>query len=276
VGKEARWTLQSERGLTYTATVPRGSRIVAGTWWPADYRGPPQVSMDAGIASGLGLALGDTVTVDVLGHEMTARLTSLRAVDWASLGINFIMVFSPGALDGVPQTFIATARASPGAELPLERAVAAQFPNVTAIAVRDVLARLGDIVAAVAIALRATAAVALVAGILVLAGAVAAGQRRRLYQAVLLKVLGATRGTITRAFLIEFAALGLVTAVIAIAIGTVAADFVMTRAMQADFVFAPVAALASGLLGVAITLIIGYAGTWRALGARPAPYLANE
>ncbi|HEX4112190.1 MAG TPA: FtsX-like permease family protein, partial [Stellaceae bacterium] len=96
VAEEARWTLQSERGLTYTATVPRGSRIVAGQWWPGGYRGPPQVSMDAGIARGLGLKLGDTVTVDVLGHEMSARLTSLRAIDWASLGINFVMVFSPG------------------------------------------------------------------------------------------------------------------------------------------------------------------------------------
>jgi putative ABC transport system permease protein len=276
VAEAARWTLQSERGLTYTAALPRGSRIVAGRWWPAQYRGPPQVSMDAGIARGLGLKLGDTVTVDVLGHEMTARLASLRAIDWASLGINFVMVFSPRALDGVPQTYIETARATPAAALPLERAVAAQFPNVSAIAVKDVLAQLGDIVAAVAIALRATAAVALIAGVLVLAGAVAAGQRRRVYRAVLLKVLGATRGTVTRAFLIEFAAMGLATAIIAIAIGTIAADFVLTRAMQADFVFAPAAAMVSGLIGAAITLIIGYAGTWRALGARPAPYLANE
>jgi putative ABC transport system permease protein len=276
VSDEVRWTLQSERGLTYTATLPRGSRIVEGAWWPADYRGPSQVSMDAGIAHGLGLRLGDQLTVDVLGHEMSAKLTSLRAIDWASLGINFVMVFSPGSLDGVPQTYIETARAMPEAMLPLERAVAAQFPNVSAIAVRDVLAQLGEIVAAVAIALRATAAVALIAGILVLAGAVAAGQRRRVYQAVLLKVLGATRGTVTRAFLIEFAAMGLATAIIAIVIGTIAADYVMTRAMQADFVFVPGAALVSGLIGAAITLIIGYAGTWRALGAKPAPYLANE
>jgi putative ABC transport system permease protein len=276
VSEEVRWTLQTERGLTYATRLPRGSRIVAGSWWPADYRGRPQVSMDSGIARGLGLKLGDDLTVDVLGHEMSAKLTSLRAIDWASLGINFVMVFSPGSLDGVPQTYIETARAAPEAMVPLERAVAAQFPNVSAIAVADVLAQLGGIVAAVAIALRATAAVALIAGILVLAGAVAAGQRRRVYQAVLLKVLGATRGTVTRAFLYEFAALGLATAAIAIAIGTIAADYVMTRAMQADFVFAPGAALGSGLIGAAIALIVGYAGTWRALGAKPAPYLANE
>lgn len=276
VSGDVRWTLQTERGLTYAAHLPRGSRIVAGSWWPADYHGPPQVSMDAGIARGLGLRLGDDLTVDMLGHEMTARLTSLRAIDWASLGINFVMVFSPGSLDGVPQTYIETARAAPDAIVPLERAVAAQFPNVSAIAVKDVLDQLGTVVAAVAVALRATAAVALIAGILVLAGAVAAGQRRRVYQAVLLKVLGATRGTITRAFLYEFAAMGLVTAVLAIIIGTIAADYVMTRAMQADFVFVPGAAFLSGLLGAAITLIIGYAGTWRALGAKPAPYLANE
>jgi putative ABC transport system permease protein len=276
VSDDVRWTLQSERGLTYAATLPPGSRVVAGSWWPADYRGPPRVSMDAGIARGLGLKLGDDVTVDVLGHEMTARLASLRAIDWASLGINFVMVFSPGSLDGVPQTYIETAHATPEAMAPLERAVAAQFPNVSAIAVKDVLDQLGIVVAAVAVALRATAAVALIAGILVLAGAVAAGQRRRIYQAVLLKVLGATRGTVTRAFLYEFAVIGLATALIAIAIGTVAADFVLTRAMQADFVFVPGVALGAGAIGTAIALIVGYAGTWRALGAKPAPYLANE
>jgi len=276
VSDDVRWTLQSERGLTYAAHLPRGSRVVAGAWWPADYRGSPQVSMDAGIARGLGLKLGDNLTVDVLGHDMTARLTSLRVIDWASLGINFVMIFSPGSLDGVPQTYIVTARADPGAIVPLERAVAAQFPNVSAIAVKDVLDQLGTVVAAVAAALRATALVALIAGILVLAGAVAAGQRRRIYQAVLLKVLGATRGTVTRAFLYEFAALGIVTAIIAIAVGTVAADFVMTSAMQADFVFVPGVALAAGLLGAAITTMIGYAGTWRALGAKPSPYLSNE
>ena len=276
VAGDARWTLESERGLTYAAHVPRGSRVVAGAWWPADYRGPPQVSMDAGIARGLGLKLGDRITVDVLGREMTARLTSLRAIDWGSLGINFVMIFSPGALDGVPVTYIATARATDDAMLPLERAVAAQFPGISAIAVRDVLSQLGEVVAAVAMALRMTAAVALIAGMLVLAGAVAAGQRRRRYQAVLLKVLGATRGTVTRIFLYEFATMGLVTAAIAIVIGTVAAYYVMTEAMQADFVFVPGVALAAGLIGAAVTLIIGYAGTWRALGTKPAPYLANE
>ena len=274
IAQEARWTLQSERGLTYKSTLPRGSRVVAGAWWATDYHGPPLVSMDAEIARGLGLKLGDTVTVDVLGHEMTATLASTRAIDWGSLGINFIMVFSPGSLDGVPQTFIATVRAIPEPQAPLERAVAAQFPNVSAIPVRDVLAQLGEIVAAVALALRAIAGVALLAGVLVLAGAVAAGQRRRIYEAVLLKVLGASRATVTRAFLIEFALLGGATALIAIVIGTLAADFVMTRAMRAEFEFAPVASpLATALIGAVLTLVIGYIGTWRALGgARPAPY----
>ncbi len=275
VSGDARWTLQSERGLTYSSTLPRGSRIVAGQWWQ-DYSGPPLVSMDAGIARGLGLRLGDTVTVDVLGREMTARLASLRAIDWGSLGINFVMIFSPGSLDGVPQTYIVTARATPGAELTLERAVAAQFPSVSAIPVRDVLAQLGAVVAAIAIALRATAALALIAGILVLAGAVAAGRRRRIYEAVLLKVLGATRSALTRLFLIEFAVLGFATALIALGIGTLAAYFVLEDGMGAGFVFAPGVALATAILGVIVTSLIGYAGTWNALGARPARYLANE
>jgi len=276
VTADARWTVQSERGLTYSAAVPRGSRVVAGQWWGADYRGPPLVSMDADIARGLGLALGDTVTVDVLGHDMTARLTSLRAIDWGSLGINFVMVFSPGSLDDAPQTFIATARATPAAEIPLERAVAAQFPNVSAIPVRDVLAQLGEIVGAIAMVLRAISGVALVSGVLVLAGAVAAGQQRRIYEAVLLKVLGATRRDIALAFMIEYALLGLATAAVAAGIGTLAAYFVLTRAMAAAFSFAPVVVVGTALLGGMLTLIIGYVGTWSALGAKPAPYLRNE
>jgi putative ABC transport system permease protein len=276
VKPEARWAVTSERGLTYAATPPKGSRIVAGTWWPADYRGPSLVSMDAEIARGMGLGIGDTVTVDVLGREITATIANLREIDWTSLGINFVMVFSPGILDGAPQMEIATARTPPGAEAALERAVTDRFPNVSAIAVKDALQAVSDIIAAIAIGMRAIAAVTLAAGTLVLAGAMAAGHRRRVYEAVVLKVLGATRRDVTRAFLIEYGLLGGATAAIAAALGTLAGWLVLTRVMHQDWDFLPGAVAATALLAMVVTLAAGYLGTWRALGAKPAPYLRNE
>jgi putative ABC transport system permease protein len=276
VAPEAQWTIQSERGLTYAATPPKGSRVVAGEWWPAGYKGPPLVSMDAEIARGMGLKLGQTITVNVLGRDVTATITSLREIDWTTLGINFVMIFSPGMLEAAPQTHIATARVPPEEEASLERAVTDRFPNVSAIAVKDALAAVSAIIAAIATALRATAGITLIAGTLVLAGAVAAGQHRRVYEAVVLKVLGATRGDVTRAFLIEYGILGLATAVLAAGLGTLSAYLVLTRVMRQQWTFLPLAVAATALIATALTLGIGYAGTWKALGAKAAPFLRNE
>ena len=232
--------------------------------------------MDAEIARGMALKLGDTITVNVLGRDVTATIANLREIDWTSLGINFVLVFSPGMLESAPQTHIATARTPPGQEAALERAVTDRFPNVSAIAVKDALDALSQIISAIATALRATAAITLAAGTLVLAGAVAAGQRRRVYEAVVLKVLGATRGDVTRAFLIEYGILGLSTAAIAAALGTLAAYLLLTRVMHQEWTFMPGALVSTALIATALTLGVGYAGTWKALGAKAAPFLRNE
>lgn len=270
------WVLRGDRGLTWSAALPRGSRLVDGEWWPADYRGEPLVSMDAEAARGLGLGLGDTVTVNLLGREFTATIASLREVDWTSLAINFVMVFSPGLLEGAPQTQIATVRVPPEDEIALQRAVTDRFANVSAIRVKDALESVNRILGSVGVAVRGTASVTLVAGILVLAGAVLAGHRRRVYDAVVLKVLGATRGDVARAYLLEYGLLGLVTALIAAAAGTLAGWVFLTQVMEGQWVFLPGAVAATAGLGAAITLLIGLAGTWRALGQRPAPLLRNE
>jgi putative ABC transport system permease protein len=276
VGPEARWATSSERGLTYAATLPPGSRLVAGQWWPADYHGPPLVSFSADLANGMKLKLGDTITVNVLGRDVTATIANLRTIDWSSLNINFAMVFSPGTLDGAPQNFIATARTTPENEASLERAVTDAFPNVSAIGVKDALATISTIIAAIAAAVQITAAVTLAAGALVLAGAIAAGHRRRVYEAVLLKVLGATRGQITGSFLIEYGLLGFAAALIAILIGSLAAYFVLTRVMHGPWVFLAGDVAATALLATLFTLLVGFAGTWQALGAKAAPFLRNE
>ena len=199
VAQDAQWATGSDRGLTYAPTPPEGTRIVAGAWWPADYAGPPLVSLDAQIARGMGLGVGDTITINVLGRDVTATVANLRAIDWTSLGINFTLVFAPGTLEGAPQTWIATAQAAPGTETALERAVVEALPNVSAIRVREALAAVEKTMQAIGAAARATASVTLLAGTLTLAGAVAAAQRRRIYDATVLKVLGARRRDVLRA-----------------------------------------------------------------------------
>ncbi|HUC62841.1 MAG TPA: FtsX-like permease family protein [Alphaproteobacteria bacterium] len=267
------WALDSDRGLTYAASPPRGTRLVAGRWWPADYRGPPLVSLDAGVAHDFHLGIGDTITVNVLGRELTARIASLRDVDWRSLGINFVMLFSPGILDGAPQTYIATVHSTPAAEEPLLGTLTDRFPNVTAIRVKDALDAVADILANVGVAVRLTALFTFAAGILVLGGAIAAEHRRRTYDAVVLKVLGATRATLLAAFLIEFGILGAASAAVAAALGTLAGWLVTTRIMHAGWAFlpGPVAATLAG--ATLLTLVLGYLGTWRALGRSAAPVL---
>jgi putative ABC transport system permease protein len=276
VGPDARWATRSERGLTYAASLPAGSRLAAGTWWPADYHGPPLVSFAADLARGMKLEIGDTITVNVLGRDLTATIANLRDIDWSSLNINFAMVFSPGPLDNAPQSFIATARTGAAQETALERAVTDAFPNVSAIGVKDALATLSNIVAAIATAVRITAAATLAAGALVLAGAIAANHRRRVYEAVVLKVLGATRRQVAGSFLIEYALMGLAASLLAAIIGSIAAYFLLTRVMHAPWSFRAGDVAATTILATAFTLLAGFAGTWRALGAKAAPFLRNE
>lgn len=273
---DAQWALRSDRGLTYAAQPPAGAQIVAGTWWPADYAGPPLVSFDAELATGMGLKVGDTLTVNLLGREITARIANLRSIDWSRLGINFAIIFAPGTLDAAPQTHLAAVYLPKSEEDGLVERVTARFPNVSAIHVGDVLAQVTHIIATIGVTLRVTAFVTLAVSVLVLGGAIAAGHRRRVYDAVVLKVLGATRGTIATTFLIEHGLLGLVSALVAGLFGTVAAYFLVTGPMRSTWMFLPGPLVGTLLLATGLTAALGFAGTWRALGAKAAPLLRNE
>jgi putative ABC transport system permease protein len=276
VATEAQWALRSDRGLTYAATLPQGSRLAAGNWWPADYQGPPLVSFDATLAHGMKLKVGDTLTVNLLGREITATIANLRSIDWERLGINFVMVFAPGTLEQAPQTHLAAVYLPPGEEENLARAVTERFPNISAIHVGEALAAVNRIIGMIGSAVRLTALVTVGAGALVLGGAVAAGHRRRVYDAVVLKVLGATRGVITQAFLIESGITGALAASVAGGLGTIAAYFLVTRLMKIEWTFLPAPLLSTVTLAALLTAALGFAGTWRALGAKPASYLRNE
>ena len=270
------WVLRGDRGLTWSAAPPPGAKIVAGSWWPMDYSGPPLVSLAADAAQGLGIGIGDTLTVNILGRSLTARVASLREIRWGSLRMNFVLMFSPGVIENAPQTHLATVRAEDGLDRAIERAVTDQFPNITAIRIKDVLQTVNQFLERVGLAVRLTAAVTIVAGILVLAGAVAAGHSRRVYESVVLKVLGATRRDVIRAFLVEFGVLGLATAAVASILGSIAAWAVITQVMRVEWVFLPSVVAITVVGATLITLGFGMVGTWRAMGQKAAPHLRNE
>jgi putative ABC transport system permease protein len=273
---DVQWVFRGDRGLTWMRAPRAIDKITAGAWWPPDYDGAPLVSLHDEVGRALGIGPGDRLTINILGRDVEVTIANLREVDWASLSMNFVIIFSPGLLEQAPQSHIATVKADPEVENALEIAVTDRFVNVSSIRVKEALEQVGDLLSQIAVAVRAIAAVALVAGVLVLAGAVAAGHHRRVYDAVILKVLGATRRSIAQAFLLEYGLLGLVTAAIAAVIGTVAAWLVLTEIMRADFVFLPQAVLSTALIATAITIGFGFVGTWRALGQKAAPLLRNE
>ena len=273
------WALQSDRGITYGDKIPAGSRLVEGQWWQRHYQGPPLVSFEKHIADGLGLKLGDPVTVNVLGRNLTATVANLRAVDWQSLGINFVMVFSPATFRGAPHSHIATLTYPGGSttdeEVALLRAVADAFPTVTILRVRDALDAVGQIVSNLALAIRGASVLTLLVAVLVLGGALAAGHRHRVYDAVIFKTVGATRMRLLSAYALEYLALGLATAVFGIAAGSAAAAFVIVRVMNLSFAWPPAPLLAAAAGAIATTVVLGLIGTFTALGQKPAAVLRN-
>ncbi len=270
------WALRGDRGLTYVGAMPDGTKLVAGAWWPADYTGPPQVSLDANLARGWGVKLGDVVRVNVLGRDIDLTVTSLRDVVWRSMGLNFTLVASPGLLERAPHTHIATVKVEPSGEAGLLRAVTDAMPNVSGIRMADILAAVGVLLGQIAAALAATGSLTLVAGGLVLAAAVASGQRRRIGEAVILKSLGASRAQIRSAWLAEFAALGLAAGLIAALLGSAASYAVVHYVMATDWSFLPLHLAATLVSCVAMMLLFGLFGTEAALRAKVAPLLRND
>lgn len=273
------WVLRGDRGITYEADLPANSKLASGEWWPQDYAGPPLVSFDAEAATDLGLEIGDTVTINVLGREIQATIANTRDVEWQSLGINFVLVFSPNTFAGAPHAHLMTLgwkdTVLPATELDLLKTVSNAFPTVTAVRVKDAISQVNALVAQLAWAIRGASSITLIASILVLAGALAAGHRNRIYDAVILKTIGATRTRLIVAYGLEYAILGLITAVFAIFAGGVAAGYVVTAIMGGSFTLLPVTAMGAALVALILTVGFGLIGTWRILGEKPAPVLRN-
>jgi putative ABC transport system permease protein len=276
VAPESQWAINGDRALTSSAIPTEGSKIIEGEWWDESYSGPPVISLDAGLAKGFGIGIGDTLTLNVLGREIEGTIMSLREIDWRSLRFDFAIILAPGPLEGAPHTHIAAVEAPADIEEELEDAVSSRFANITSIRVREALEAAAHILEGIGQAVQGTSLITIIAGSLVLAGTIAAGQRRRIYDAVIFKVLGATRGRLLKAFAFEYGILGIATGVISAAIGTLTAWAVMVFLMRAGWLFLPQVVAITVTICLFVTIVAGYLGTWKALGETASTHLRNK
>ncbi|CUH40329.1 lipoprotein releasing system, transmembrane protein, LolC/E family [Jannaschia seosinensis] len=270
------WVTRGDRRISFADAPGEGTRVVAGEFWSEDYEGPPQISFAREEAEELGIELGDTVTLNVLGRDITGTVTNFREVDFSSGGIGFVMVFNTAALEGAPHTWLSTVYAEEEAEARILREVAGDAPNITAIGVRDAIALVTEALSALAAATSWGAGATLLTGFVVLIGAAAAGERGRVFEAAVLKTLGATRATVLASFAIRSAMLGAAAGVVAIAGGAAAGWGIMTFVMEAPYSFEWVSATAIVVGGAVATLLAGLAFAWRPLAARPAQVLRAQ
>lgn len=272
---EGAWVLRGDRGLTYSPVLPNGSELVGGSWWRADYAGPPLVSVEQEVADTLDLKLGDTLSVNVLGVEVQAKVASFRTVNWDNFGLNYVMVFSPGTFDAAPHNMVATVAVDNAAEAELARSIPRAFPSASLIAVRDVVSQVTLLLTQMSQAIAAAASIAILAGIAVLIGAIAASRERRVYDSVILKLLGATRRQILGAQAMEYAVLAAVLAVLALALGLIAARYVVVNLFEFTFAPDPLIVGATLVGGAGLSFLIGIAGSWPLLSAKPAQALRS-
>jgi putative ABC transport system permease protein len=274
--------VNGDRGITYAETPPQGSEVTEGKWWAAGYEGEPLVSFEADIAKALGLKTGDTVTVNVIGRNLTAKIANLRKVRWGTLDINFVMIFSPNALRNAPFSYLAALSWPEGqapdakAEATVLKAVASAYPTVSAIDVKDALGAIGGVFEKVMRAVRIAGSVTLVMGALVVAGALMAARSRRIHEAVVLRALGASKRRIVAAHMLEYGALALCLSLIAAALGLLAAYAIAVHVMKLGFSLSVFALLQPSLIETIFVVTLGAAGTFRVLSAKPAYYLRSE
>ncbi|SEV92007.1 putative ABC transport system permease protein [Cognatiyoonia koreensis] len=267
------WVVEGDRGVTYDGPMPEGTEIVAGEWWPEDYNGPPLISFSAEEALEMGLQIGDEMTINILGRDITGTVANFRNVSWEDAGIGFVLSMNEGALAGAPHSWISTVYSEEQAEAQILRDIATAYPNITAIRIRDAIAQVSTLVEGIAAATRYGALATLLTGFLVLIGAAAAGERARTFEAAVLKTIGATRQRIMVSFALRSALLGLAAGVVALGAGILGGWAVQTFIMENDYriIWSNALAIIGG--GVLVSLLAGLAFAARPLAARPAQVL---
>ena len=275
IAGNVKWAVNGDRGITYSTTPPPGTVITRGEWWPENYSGPTLISLDQEVADGAGLKIGNSLKLNVLGREIEGRIASLRKVDFTAGGQNFVLVLSPGVIDKAPHSFLATVRVDGADENRMYTAVTDKYPNISTVRVKDAIAQVTGLVQQLAQGIGAASLVTILAGLLVLAGTIAAGARTRLYDATVLKVVGATRLQIALVYIAEYGFLGVTTGIIALGAGSLAAAIAAEQILNINFKFDAFAALMTVAGGGGATLFFGLLGALAALRARPAARLRN-
>lgn len=251
------WALRREYRSTYRDTVVASEKVVAGTWWKKG-AAPGAISLEQGLATELGVGLGDQIVWDVQGVPVTTHVTSLREVEWARFEPNFFVVFAPGAIDGAPQTFATLTRAEqPARRGSLQRSVAERYSNVTTIDLAQVQQSIERLIDRIVLAIRFMALFTVAAGAVVLVGAVATTRYQRIREGALLRTLGATRSQVLRMVLAEYLALGILAGLAAIALAGAAGWALARWLFDAPFALPGVQLAALALVVAGGTALLG-------------------
>ena len=271
-----RWAFDSDISISALGKEPANAGVIEGRWWPAAYTGPPLAAMDVDAAKGAAIKVGDMITLSVLGRDIEVRVAALRKVEFGGFGANFPLVVTPSTFEGANLRQVAIAKAGKAQEEAVIRALGADFPEVNVISVREQLEAATDLFDRLGLAVRGAAGVAALAGLLVLAGAIAARARARTREAAILKVLGASRAQILAAYVLEYGLVGVIAGAAGVALGYAAAWPVVVKVFQTHWSvdWAGVAALLGGAGLVAA--LGGLLAAFQALSKRPAPALRAD
>ena len=272
------WPLRGDRGLTYSDALPEGNVLTQGAWWTPNYTGEPLVSVDDDLRTVLGLKLGDRIAVSILGVERSAKIASFRQINWENMGFNYVLVFSPNAIADAPHNLAATISLPAQAKTPqVRRAILAglvkALPSSSVIEIGPVLGQAREILSQMGTAILAAASVAILAGMAVLAGAIAAARERKSYDNTILRVLGASRRQLLILLLAEYGLLSALLAAVALLLGTGVAWGVIVLLFEFDWL--PDWPRILGVLGGGVALVMGLAitGSVGLLRTRPAQVL---
>lgn len=273
IDQSVRWMLRGDRGMTFASEVPEDNTLLSGEWWPEDYQGEPEVSISSDMAEGMNIGIDDKITVNVLGRSIEVTVRSVREVDWGGFGINYVLMFDPYVLSGAPFTYVGTIKSIDEREADNYRTITRTYPNVTTVRLKEVLENVQVLLEQIKGAIDVMASITIFAGILVLSGAIAAGHKGRIYDSAVLKVVGATRMDILKAYIFEFVILGIATGFVAILLGSIAAYGIVVGIMQMQWVFSFSIPLFTVVSAIIITMSIGMFSIYKAMSVRPAQVL---
>ena len=251
------WAIRGDRGLTYSEYLPQNGKIIEGEWWAENYNGDPVISFAANEAKEMGLSIGDKITVNVLGRDIVGKITNFRDVNFASMQINFLMMFNPSALETAPHSHIATIYSDDSSEAALLRKISKGYPNITAIPMRDTLTQVSETLSTIASITRLSSIITIIIGFVVLVGVSAATERKRSYEACLLKTLGASNSLILMSFTLRSAIVGAGAGIMAITVGNLSAWAIVSLVMGLPFNLDSETAIIIILLGIIINLLAG-------------------